>query len=619
MDENKQAQQYEYKAEMKKLLGIIIHSLYTHPEVFLRELISNASDALNKVRFRELTEKNITDAGTELKITIQVDSKQKTFSIEDTGIGMTEAELINNIGTIARSGTLEFLKDSKEKQKSLEEDLIGKFGVGFYSTFMVANEVVVETRSAEPDSKGYRWSSCGEGSFTIEEIDRKARGTKIYFTLKKDHEEFAEEYKIRSTIEKYSNFADFPIFLAKEKVNKVEALWRKKPQDMKEDELNEFYKFISNDFEEPFGHLPVSVEGSVVSFKALLFIPKNPPTDLFRVYEEKGLSLYSNKILIQNDCKELLPMYLRFVKGVVDTIDLPLNVSREVTQSSPLLSKIRSILTSKILGFFDEWSKKDKDKYLIFYKNFGTMLKAALNEDFENRDKIIDLFRFETSLKGKGEYVSLADYVSGMKPDQKDIYYISGENRGELERNPNLEYFRKKGIEVIFLTTPADIFTVPSLGEYDKKPLKSVEKSDIDMDPADKIEKPENELSKSLVGLFKDVLKGKVQDVVISKRLVDSPVTLVTAKDGMDREMEKMLKAMNRGGDIPASKRVMEVNAEHPLIKNLSRLYMGDSSSPLVKKCMVQLYEGALLIEGSLPSSADFVARMNEIIQEATK
>ena len=610
---------YEYKAEMKQLLDIIVHSLYTHPEVFLRELISNASDALNKVRVKQLTDKDMVGADTELSIKIEIDSKGKTFSIEDNGIGMTEDELINNIGTIARSGTLEFLTKMKEETQGLQEELIGKFGVGFYSVFMVTNEVVIETRHGDKNSKGLRWTSKGEGEFSIEEIDMKYRGTKIYFTLKKEHEDYAEDHTIRSTIKKYSNFADFPIYLGKDKVNTVEALWRKPASELKEEELSEFYKFVANDFDDPSGHISVSVEGAVVSFKALLFIPKNAPYDLFRTHEDKGLNLYSNKILIQSDCKELLPAYLRFVRGVVETIDLPLNVSREVTQTSPLMIKIRNILATKILGYFENLSKKEKEKYLEFYKNFGSMLKAGLNEDFENRDKIIELLKFESSGKGQGEFISLKEYVSGMKPDQKEIYYLSGRNREELEKNPNLEYFRKKEIEVLLLTDPADIFTVPSIGEYEKKKIKSVEKSDIELKAEDQLEKPETELSKSLINIFKDVLKDKVENVIISKRLVESPVTLVTPEGGMDKEMEKIMQAMNKTGGMPSPKKVMEVNVEHPVIRNLSAIYMGDSTSELIKKCIMQLYEGALLIDGSLPSSASFISRMNEIMELATK
>lgn len=607
---------FEYKAEMKQLLNIIVHSLYTHPEVFLRELISNASDALNKVRFHILTDKNVLNPDAELYIKIELDSKNKVFSIEDNGIGMIEDELVNNIGTIARSGTWEFLKKIKEEGKSFDDNLIGRFGVGFYSVFMAAEEVTIETRHAGIDSKGYQWKSCGEGTFTIEEIDKSNRGTKISLKLKDSAKEFCEDYKVREIINKYSNFVGFPIYLKKERVNKVSALWHKNKDEVKDSELDEFYKFISNDFDGPLGYLHLSIEGAV-NFKALIFIPKKAPYDLMRLREEKSLQLYSNKILIQDDCKDLVPEYLRFLKGVVDTVDLPLNVSREVTQSSPVMAKIRDILTARVLSYLQDWADNNQGKYTEFYKNFGPLLKTGINLDFANRDKIIELLRFESSLKPKDEWSSFKDYVSRMKAGQKEIYYISGEHRNILEKTPNLEYFKKHDIEVLLLTEPVDIFVIPSINEYDKKPIKSVDKADIDLIPESKIEHPGDKLSKSLLKVFKDTLSDKLEDVVESKRLVDSPVTLVRGKDSMDNQMEKMMKAFNK--DFNSSKRIMEVNIEHPLIKNLSRIYIADSNSPLVRKCILQLYEGALFIEGNLSSSTDFIKRMAEIMEEATK
>jgi len=612
----KDPQKFEYKTEVKQLLNLIIHSLYTHPEVALRELISNASDALNKVRFRKLVDKNILDLNTELVIKIELDSKKQIFSIEDTGIGMNKDDLMNNIGTIARSGTIEFLKKMKEEQESFDENLIGRFGVGFYSVFMIAEEIIIETRHADIDSKGYRWKSSGEGTFTIEEINKKDRGTKIYFKLKDSAKEFCEEYRVKETINKYSNFADFPIFLKKEKVNKVSALWHKKANEITESELNEFYKFITNDFNPPLGHLHLSIEGTV-NFKALIFIPQTAPLDLLRTQNEKSLHLYSNKILIQNDCRQLLPEYLRFTKGVVDTIDVPLNVSREVTQSSPAMAKIRNSLTTKILALLQNWAESKQEQYYKFYKNFGPLLKTGINADFINRDKIIELLRFESSLRQKDELVSLKDYASRMKADQKEIYYLSGEHREVLEKNPNLEYFRKNEIEVLLLTEPVDTFVVPTINEYEKKPLKSIDKADIDLPLESKLEEPADNLSKSLISLFKTVLKEKVGDVVASKRLVESAVTLLADKNGADAQTEKIMRMMDKNYVI--SKKIMEVNTSHPLIRNLAKIYMADSQSPLLEKCILQLYEGALFIDGNLPSSADFIKRMTDIMGEATK
>lgn len=612
------AQEFEYKAEMKQLLHLIVHSLYTHPEIFLRELISNASDALNKIRFRMLTDRNVLDADADLKIAITLDAKEHTFAIEDSGVGMTKEDLIEKIGTVASSGTLEFLQQVKNENRTLDGNLIGKFGVGFYSVFMVAEEVTVETRHAEPNSKGYRWRSGGEGKFTIEEIDKATRGTKISFKLKETAKEFSEDYTVKHIINKYSNFVDFPIFVDNEKVNTVTALWHKPKDQVKEEDLVEFYKFISNDYNPPLGHLQLAIEGAV-SFNALLFIPENAPPMWFRDPHEKSLHLYSNKVFIQDDCKELLPEYLRFVKGVVDTADLPLNVSREVTQNSPAMAKIRDILTKKILSFLGDWSKQEKNKYEKFYKTFGPFFKTGVNTDFANREKVIDLLRFESTKMAKGEMLSLKDYVTRMKLEQKAIYYLSGEHRDLLEKNPNLEYFKKNDFDVLLLTDPVDVFVVPSINEYDKKPLQSIDKADLDL-AADEAGKPEalsGDLAKSLLTIFKETLGDKVEDVIESKRLVNSPVTLVVGKDGMDNQMEKMMKLMDK--TYSGSKRILEVNVSHPLIKNLSRRNLASPTDSVLRKSILQLYEGALLLEGNLSSPVDFIGRMTELLEEATK
>lgn len=613
------AQEYQFKAEMKQLLHLIVHSLYTHPEIFLRELISNASDALNKVRFRMLTDKEVLDADADLNITIEVDKDKQTFSIEDTGIGMTKDELMARIGSVASSGTLEFVEKLKTANETSVGDLIGRFGVGFYSVFMVTDEVTVETRAADKDSVGYRWKSSGEGTYTIEEIDRKTRGTKISFALKDDFKHYSEEYGVKNIIQKYSNFVDFPIFVGKEKINTVTALWQKPKDEQSEEELTEFYKFISNDFNPPLGHLYLNLEG-VVSFKALVFIPETAPPQLFtREVFEKSLHLYSNKVFIQSDCQELLPDYLRFATGVVDTADLPLNVSREVTQNSPVMTKIRNVLTSKILGFLEDWSKNEPTKFEKFMKNFGPLFKTGLNSDFANKDKIVELLRFESTRIEKDSVTSLKEYVARMSEDQKEIYYLTGESRQQLERNPNLEYFKKHDLEVLLLSDPVDIFVLPSLQEYDKKPLTSIEKADIDLKESkdEKTESLNEDLAKSLLSVFKETLGDQVADVIESKRLVDSAATLVVGKDGLDPQMERMMKMMNQ--EYAGAKKILEINTAHPLIKNLSRLNMGSSTDPLLRSCILQIYEGAALVEGNLTSPTEFVSRMTEIMTTATK
>ncbi len=613
-------QEFEYKAEMKQLLDLIVHSLYTHPEIYLRELISNASDALSKVRFNALTDQDILDKEAELAIRISIDSKEMTFVIEDSGIGMTEEELIANLGTVAKSGTLSFMQSLKEQQKQLDGNLIGQFGVGFYSVFMVTEEVTVETRSALPGSQGYRWRSGGQGTYTIEKIEKAERGTKISFKLKEEHKEFAEEYRVEQIIKKYSNFVDFPIYLGEKQVNSITALWQRSKSELKDEEVNEFYKFIANDYNEPLDYLPVSVEG-MVTFKALLFLPKEaPPEMLYRQseLENRGPQLYVKKVLIQNECRDLLPEYLRFISGVVDTEDLSLNVSREVVQSSPVMAKIRQILTGKILGWFETLAKEQPEKFKTFYKAFGPIIKIGLNTDFTNRDKLIELLRFESTKTDEGAYVTFREYTERMGADQKEIYYHSGSSRSQLLAHPNLEYFQDMGIEVLLLSDPVDVFVIPSIHEYDKKPLKSIEKADIDFSKqkGEKAEPLAENLLEPVLKLFRETLGDQIEDVIESHRLVNSPVTLVSGKDGLDSQMEKMMKMMQ--SNLPAAKRILEVNTSHPIIRNLAGMIMANANNPLIKTAMKQLYEGALFLEGGLDSTTAFLSRMNELIEAAT-
>ena len=611
-------EEFEYQAEMKQLLHLIVHSLYSHSEVFLREVISNASDALNLVRFRQLTDKNIVSPNAPLRISISVDSKTQTFSIADTGIGMTKEDLVSRIGTIASSGTVAFLERLKEEGKPFDANMIGQFGIGFYSVFMVTDQVVIETRHADPGSKGYRWESTGASKFTVEEFPREERGTKISFKLKDDAKEFSEEYRVNEIIKKYSNFADFSIHVNGEQVNTISALWQKNKNEVTDEDLEEFYKFISNDFNPILGHLHLSIEGQV-NFKAMVFVPETAPFDFLRGEELKSLQLYANRIFIQDDCKELLPEYLRFVAGVVDTEDLPLNVSREVTQVSPIMGKIKNVLTGRILSLLEDWAKNDQEKYDKFFTNFGLLFKTGLSTDFGNRDRLIDLLRFESTKTEKGKLTSLKDYVAGMQEDQKEIYYLTGESRAAVELNPNLEYFRKRGIEVLFFIDPADIFNIPQLHDYDEKPIKGIETADLDLksDEESKADSLTEDESKSLFSLFKETLGDKVEDVVESKRLVDSAATLVVGASGMDREMERMMKMMNQ--DIPGSKKILEINPSHPLIKNLAHIHENNGDESLLKSCILQVYEGALLIDGNMDSPTEFVARMTEIMAHATR
>lgn len=607
---------YLFQAEMKQLLNLIIHSLYTHKEVFLRELVSNSSDALNKIRFQKLTKSDIINPKEELSIRIIVNKDEATFSIEDNGIGMTKSDLINQIGNIASSGTLKFLQELKEQNKTFDGQLIGQFGVGFYSVFMVTDEVMIETRASLVDSLAYRWISKGEDSFEIEEINKSSKGTKISFKFKDDFKDLANPESIKSILMKYSNFVDFPIYVNDEKVNVVQAIWQKKKEDITTEELNEFYKFISNDWEEPFAHLHLSLEGTL-NFKALLFIPKTAPQFLFQELKEKTLHLYSNKVFIQDDAKELLPDYLRFIKGIVDSEDLPLNVSREVTQSSPIMAKINSVLTSKILDYLDNLSKDEPERYSDFYKNFGSLFKSGVNSDFKNREKIIELMRFESSKTESGKFTSFSSYVSAMRTEQKEIYYVAGDNRDKIERNPNLEYFLKNEIEVLYLLDPVDVFVIPYIFEYSEKQIVSIDKAEINFsEVSSEKDSAEIESQSNLIDKFKEIIGDKVEDIVFSKRLVNYPVTLISGKNALDPQYEKMMQMLNK--DFQTSKKILEINPNHPIIKNLINIGSKNNGDNQYKEVIIQLYESALLIDGSLTNPSEFIQRMYHFIEKST-
>ncbi len=614
--EGTEKQEYKFQAEMSQLLHLITHSLYTHREIFLRELISNASDALNKLHFLSLTDSKVLGDDVELKIEIKLDEEKKSFTITDNGIGMSHEELINNIGTIASSGTSKFFsKLTGDKNKDLE--LIGQFGVGFYAVFMVADEVTVDTRSYQ-EEQGHRWVSSGSGSYTIEPIDMPKRGTSITFTFKEDAEEFATKWRIESTIKKYSDFVAFPIELNEEKANKSTALWARPKEEVTEEEYQEFYKYIANATENHKAHLHLSVEAPV-QFKAIMFIPEKPDKFLFTQDLETRIHLYVKRVFIQNDCKELIPQWLRFVKGIVDSEDLNLNVSREVTQKNVVMEKINKYLVRKILGEFKEWSEKDVEKYDTFWKDFGTFIKEGIHMDFANREKLIELYRAYSSTD-PDKLTSLKSYVERMAPDQEEIYYVYGKDRQSIENSPNIEYFKKNNIEVLYLYEEIDDFIMPSIGTYQEKTLVGIDKADLKLkDEKDKDSKKESDIGKSakkkLLGYFKDILGERVQDVIESKRLVDSACTLVAPKDGMNANMERMMKMMDQ--NFKASKKVMEVNMDNPLIQSLSKIQEKFPQDQLLKDCIEQLYEGATLLEGTLESPSSFVPRSNAIMEKA--
>jgi HSP90 family molecular chaperone len=606
-------EEFQFQAEMSQLLHLIAHSLYSHREIFLRELISNASDALNKLNFASLTDEKVLGDDATLRIEIQLDEEKKTFSIYDNGVGMTRDELISNIGTIANSGTGSFIQQMTGDSKT-DMELIGQFGVGFYAVFMVADEVTVETRSYQSD-QGYRWISKGTGSYTIEPTEIKARGTKISFTFKSDTEEFASKWRIESTIKKYSDFVSFPIHLNDEKVNKSTALWAKPKDEVKDEEYKEFFKYIGNSTKDPMAWMHLAVEAPV-QFKSILFIPEEADRFLMTSELDTRLHLYVKRVFIQNDCKELIPQWLRFVKGVVDSEDLNLNISREVTQKSALMDKINKYLVRKLLGEFKDWSEKDKDKYATFWKRFGYFIKEGIHSDFVNREKLIELYRCHSSYDPE-KLTSLQEYVDRMGADQEEIYYVVGRNRVAIETSPNIEYFRKNGIEVLYLYEEVDDFIMPAIGAYKDKKLVGIDKADLQLKDEDK--KDPEALGKSekkkLLGYFKDILGEKIEDVVESKRLVDSACTLVSPKDAMNANMERVMKMMDQ--NFKGGKRVMEVNLNNPLIRSLSAIQKKHPQDQLLRDCIEQLYEGAVLMEGSLDDPSQFVPRSTRLMEKA--
>ena len=615
MVETAQSQQFEYKAEMQQLLHLIVNSLYTNQEIFLRELISNASDALNKARIRQLTDHSEGDK-TNLQITITVDEEANTLSIEDTGIGMTRDDLINRLGTVASSGTLAFIEEQKAAGKKVDANMIGKFGVGFYSAFMVADKIEIETLHAGEEAESLNWSSDGAGTYTISPGTRGEHGTSVKLHLKEDTKDFATELRVRSIIRKYSNFVDFPIILGSEQANTIKALWRKRKDDITDDERSEFYKFLTGDYSEPIGHLHLQIEG-LISFDALLFIPSQPSTPFFQEENRRGLHLYSSGVFVRDDAQELLPDYLQFIKGVVDTDDLPLNVSREVTQNSRAAQRIRSTLINKILGLLKDWTSEDEELYHKFFGNFGGILKAGFWSDYARRDELLELMRYYSTHSDGRSLSALKDYVERMPEDQENIYYLLSDSLESARTSPHLEVFARKGIEVLLLPDPVDTLTLPNMEDFEGKSFKSITGTDLDLgDDSEEVSLPDDDTD-TLLKLFRIQLGERIQDVAASKRLVDSAATLVTAKDGMDPQMERMMKSMNP--DYEGAKKVLEVNVEHPLMKNILVLNSEKKQGNLVEEAIEQVYEGALLMDGNLQEPSAFVARMTRILVDATR
>lgn len=624
--EKVQTEQFEFKAEIKQLLNILVHSLYTHKEIFLRELISNSSDALDKLRFESNKGSVIVDNDLPLEINISLDEKKKTITIEDTGIGLTKDELIANIGTIAKSGSADFIQQLAESKQSAD-NIIGKFGVGFYSVFMVASEVEIVSRSFREDALPVKWKSDGLGSYEIEELEDKIkRGTKITIYLKDEEKEFTEKYRIESTIKKHSNFINFPIKVDKEQVNKVSAIWREPKSSVKKEQYDEFYKFLSYDSEEPLDIIHRSVDAPI-QFNTLLFIPKKN-MDMFGFNrDDYGLDLYVRRVLIQHQNKDLLPEYLSFVKGVVDSEDLPLNISRETLQENIIFTKISQSVTAQVLNHLDKLAKDDKEKFSKFWKEHGRIFKLGYS-DYANREKYAELLRFNSSgCKDGEETTSLAEYSERMKNDQKEIYYISGSNRAAVEGNPHLEIFKNKGIEVLYLFDPLDEFALSSILKYKEFELKSVDQADLsNLDKFEDMEKKEEkaeELSKddklhfdSLLSKIKEILGDKVKEVRVSKRLQDSPACLVNPDGSMSATMQKIMQSMNKDASIP--QKILEINQGHNLMRNLLKVYKSNPNDEYIKSVAEQLYETSLLMEGYLNDPHELVARINDLLNKSS-
>ncbi len=619
-------EKHEFKAEIKQLLDILVHSLYTSREIFLRELISNASDALDKLRFESTKGTDVLDKDLPLEIKINFDEKKKLLSISDTGIGMTKDELINNIGTIAKSGSAEFLKQLKDS-KSDVNNIIGKFGVGFYSVFMVAEEVIIKSKSYKSDSPAVEWKSDGLGNYEIEELDDELkRGTTIEIHLKEDAKEFAEKYKLESTIKRHSNFISFPIYLENEKVNTVSALWLQPKSKITKEEYTEFYKFLSYDSDEPMDTIHISVDAPI-QFSCLLFIPKKN-FDLFGFNrEDYGLDLYVRRVLIQHKNKGLLPEYLSFVKGVVDSEDLPLNISRETLQENAVFAKIASSITGQVLSYLIKKGKDEPEKYAGFWKEHGKVFKLGYS-DYNNMEKYTQLLRFNSSSsQSADELTGLEDYVSRLKDGQKEIYYAFGNSRDAIALDPHLEIFKAKAIEVLYLYDPIDEFLISSIRKYKDYDFKSVDTTEMSkIEKLKDISEKENKietLSKddekqfdSLLERIKQILGERITEVKESKRLSDSPACVVNPDDSMTASMQKILRLTNK--DLTMQKKIFEINKDHKLIRNLLKIYKSNSQDEYITNVVEELYESALLLEGSLNDPYKLVKRINQMLEQSS-
>ncbi|MYA76877.1 MAG: molecular chaperone HtpG [Gemmatimonadetes bacterium] len=627
----------EFKSELRQILHLITHSLYSNKEIFLRELISNASDAINKIRFNSINNSDLLDGDTEWKIKLIVDKDKNTLTVSDNGTGMSRETIIDQLGTIAKSGTRAFLETLRQADEASRPELIGQFGVGFYSSFMVADRVTVVSRLAgDPKDQGVRWVSAGEGEFTIKSVGKENHGTDVTLHLKEDEKEFLEEWRLRQVVKEFSDFIEYPVVMdverhepvegvddkeddkteavvREETLNSMKALWLRSKDEIEEDEYNAFYRQISHDYGDPAKVIHYTAEG-LTEFKVLLFIPAKRPFDMMFGDPKVGPRLYVQRVQIMENCEELLPPYLRFIKGVVDCADLPLNVSREILQQNPILDRIRKNIVKRIFTVLEEMKKDEFDKYVAFYRELGLILKEGMAQDFENRDTLTSLAVYESMNTEAGKYVSMDEYVDQMPPDQEEIYYLIGEHRGMLERTPYLEVFRDRGWNVLFMTDPIDEFVMSSVDEYREKKYKAADKGDIAADETDKAKAEDDEKNfKALI----ESLKGKipeVQDIRLSTRLKDSASCLVADEGAMSAHMERLMQRMGEGGG-QTSKRILELNAGHPVVQGLQKLHDSDGEDARVESIGRLLYEQAVVAEGSkLDDPVGFAGRINDLL-----
>jgi TNF receptor-associated protein 1 len=605
-------QTFEFQAEIKQLLDIVIHSLYTEKEIFVRELVSNASDALEKQRHLQVTEKSVYDEKLDLEINITTDDKAKTFTIQDFGIGMTQAELVENLGTIAHSGSKAFVKALGEGDQKAA-GLIGQFGVGFYSAFMVSKAVKVHTHSWREAEPGQLWTSDGTGSFAIEESSGERRGCKVVIDLKDECSEFSQEWRIREILQRYSAFVSFPINLNGKRINTVQALWLRNKNEIKEEEYDEFYKFQGHDSEKPILRLHFSADAPI-SINALLFVPKDNTERMGLSRLEPSVALYCKKVLIDARPKDLLPEWLRFVRGVVDSEDLPLNISRETMQDRTLVEKLNRVITKRFLKFLDEEAKGRPESYASFYKEFGVFLKEGAALDFTHKEALTKLLRFESSLTEKGKTTSFADYVARMGQDQKEIYYLVGPSRESIEAGPYLEGFRARNLEVLFCYEAVDEYVMNGVREVEGKKILAADHADVRLSEQPKAEGALGEAeTKALIGWLKQSLGERVADVRASERLVDSPALALNADKLMSPHMRRLMKAMNKDGEQSPLRVNLEVNPRHAVIKRLSEL---QSAAPEKAKLVAeQILDNALISAGLLDDASGMVKRLYKILE----